>query len=182
MQGMLQWAQCVPGTHEATVSGALCLGVGKDSRNLSPWGQEMGFQGAQRFWPPRSGMLSPQHLWGVSVEGTVVITTSFPQAGEPVPSSRARERRQLVGAGMRAGVGEASQAFQRGQGHYVLCEEVLGFISIHREGCLCVSASSVPKAGRGFLQAQLLPSTPQRCAQLSKGQAHPSPDTAHRFP
>lgn len=36
-------------------------------------GQEMGFQGAQRFWPPRSGMPSPQHLWGVRVEGTVVI-------------------------------------------------------------------------------------------------------------
>ena len=154
------------------------LFLGQDSRNLSPWGQEMGFQGAQRFWPPRSGMLNPQHIWGVRVEGTVVITTSFPQAGEPVPRSRARERRQLVGAGMRAGVGEASQAFQRGQGHSLLCEEFLRFISIRREGCLCVSASSVPKAGRGFLQAQLLPNMPQ----LSKGQAHPSPDTAHSFP
>lgn len=144
-------------------------------------GQEMGFQGAQRFWPPRSGMPSPQHLWGVRVEGTVVITTSFPQAGEPVPSSRARERRQLVGAGMRAGVGEASQAFQRGQGHSVLCEEVLGS-SVSAGKGVCVSPHPLyPRQGKAFCRPSSCPAHPKGVPSSPKVN-HPSPDTAHSFP
>lgn len=64
-------------------------------------------------------MLSLSISGQVRVERTVATTTSFPWAEEPVPRTCARGRRPPARAGMWAGVGEVTQAFQRGQGHSV---------------------------------------------------------------
>lgn len=142
---VLLWAWGVPGTCKPWLPGR-AQGI------LAHGGQKMGFQGTRRCRPPRGWGDTVQHLWAAGVGGTV-ITTSFPRA---VPRKSARERRQCAQAGMRAGVGEASQAFQRGQGHSESVRSSSGSL-VSAQAYLCVYASAVPKAGRGFLQPNSCP-------------------------
>lgn len=87
------------------------------------------------------------------VEAAVVITTSFPWAGEPVP-------RSLPGRGgsvPEQECGRCGGSARHSRGGRATLSGVLGFPRIHVGGCLCVCVSAVPEARRGFLHPQFLP-------------------------
>ena len=144
-QGVLPWAHCVPGTHEAAASGA-----GLREPQPRGRGEEMGLQGAQGCWPPGSGRLNPSICVWASVEGTVVITPSFPWAGERVPRNRARERRPCILSRNACRQREAPQAFQRSRDASPAHQCLQGRMSV----CLCVHHT---RGRERPLQAQLPP-------------------------
>lgn len=162
----------MPGTHDATASGA-------GLRETQPMGAADGLPGCPGLLATQEWDAEPQHLWAgeggkdsgdhhLLPLGRGACAQDLCQGEEAACPSRNVGGCGGSDTGIPEGAGTLSECVRSSSGSSMSCGE----------GCLGVCASAGPKAQRGFLHTHCLPNRPQ----LPGGQAHPSPDTASHFP